>query len=233
MLVTTHQPIFLPWSGFFAKAIHADVMVLLDDVQFPHGHTWLTRNRVKSDKGELWLTVPVWRKGRGIQQIRNVQICNERNWRGKQLRSIREQYANAPYLSECLLEMDLICRRNQDRLIDLNLDLIRFLWEALGIKSRLILQSDLGVPGKGTELLISICRALKADAYVTFPGVEKHIDKESFKSFGIPLNFCRFSPPIYPQLWSDFRHNLSALDLLFNCGPKSLAIIRNASGLVH
>jgi len=37
MIVITHQPIFLPWPGFFFKAMKADCMVLLDDVQFPQG----------------------------------------------------------------------------------------------------------------------------------------------------------------------------------------------------
>lgn len=54
MIVTTHQPIFLPWPGFFYKALCADVMVLLDDVQFPLGRTWITRNRLKSAQGEQW-----------------------------------------------------------------------------------------------------------------------------------------------------------------------------------
>lgn len=58
-----HQPIFLPWPGLFRKAADADVLVLLDLVQFPRGRTWLTRNRLKNEDGEVWLTVPVSRKG--------------------------------------------------------------------------------------------------------------------------------------------------------------------------
>ena len=27
--------------------------------------------------------------------------------------------------------------------------------------------------------------------------------------------------PVYPQQWGDFLPNMSALDLLFNCGPES------------
>ena len=34
-----------------------------------------------------------------------------------------------------------------------------------------------------------------------------------------------FRPPVYPQLWGDFIYNLSALDLLLNCGPKSREIV--------
>jgi len=77
MVVTTHQPIFLPWPGFFYKAMRADVLVLLDRVQFPHGRGWMHRNRLKSDQGDHWLRVPIWKAGRGTQLIADVEICNE------------------------------------------------------------------------------------------------------------------------------------------------------------
>ena len=34
MIVTIHQPHYLPWLGYFAKMDQADVFVLLDNVQF-------------------------------------------------------------------------------------------------------------------------------------------------------------------------------------------------------
>jgi hypothetical protein len=63
MVVATHQPIFLPWPGFFFKALQADALVLLDRVQFPQGRGWLHRNRLKSDQGDHWLRVPIWKAG--------------------------------------------------------------------------------------------------------------------------------------------------------------------------
>ncbi len=225
MILTTHQPIFLPWPGFFYKALHADVMVLLDDVQFPLGRGWMTRNRLKCSQGELWFSVPVWRKGRGLQTIREVALFNEIAWRRKHLLSIRQSYTNAPYLGNYLPGVISAYTREHQRLLDFNVDLIRFLWNALGIKSRLLLQSEVGVAGNGTDLLISLCRALNADHYVTLPPVEKYLDEHTFQASGIELSFARFRPPMYPQLWGDFRYNLSALDMLLNCGPKSLEII--------
>jgi WbqC-like protein family len=91
MIITTHQPIFLPWPGFFAKALHADVMVLLDTVQFPLGRSWMMRNRLKSDQGELWLRVPVWKTGKGTQRICDVAICDDSPWPRKHHLSMRAQ----------------------------------------------------------------------------------------------------------------------------------------------
>ncbi len=87
------------------------------------------------------------------------------------------------------------------------------------------MQSQIGASGKGTDLLISVCRALGADAYVTLPIVEKYLDTEGFRANGISPVFARFRPPVYPQLWGEFRYNVSALDLLLNCGTKALDII--------
>lgn len=225
MILTTHQPIFFPWPGLFFKALRADTMVLLDQVQFPLGRGWMTRNRFKSDKGELWLTVPVWKKGRGGQPIGSVEICEETDWRRRHLLSLHQQYTHAPYRDEHLPAIDAIYAFGHRRLLDLNLDIIRYLATALGITTALVLQSELGVSGRGTALLVDVCRALKADTYATLPPVEKYLDLAQFRESGIRPEFARFAPPRYPQLWGEFRYNLSALDLLLNCGPKAHDIL--------
>lgn len=225
MIVTAHQPIFLPWSGFFSKANQADVMVLLDDVQYPQGRSWMARNRFKSDKGEMWLTVPVMKTGRGKQIIREVEICYEPDWQFKHVQGLRHQYAGAPYRADYLPSVESIIAKTNTRLVKLNLDLIILLCNALGLHSRLVLQSELGIKGKGTELLVSICGALHADTYLALKSAARYLDRSDFLSAGIDLAFTRFRPHVYPQLWGDFRYNLSALDLLLNCGPKSLEVI--------
>jgi hypothetical protein len=200
-------------------------MVLLDQVQFPLGRGWMNHNRLKSDKGELWLTVPVWKKGRGKQLIRDVEICDETGWRRKHLLSLRQQYAHAPYSAEHLPAIEAIYEFGHRRLLDINVDIIRYLAAALGITTAFVLQSELGVSGRGTALLVDVCRALKADTYVTLSPVEKYLDSAQFGESGIRLEFARFSPPRYPQLWGEFRYNVSALDLLLNCGPKAHDIL--------
>jgi hypothetical protein len=225
VIITTHQPIFFPWPGLFFKALRADTVVLLDRVQFPLGRGWMNRNRFKSDKGELWLTVPVRKKGRARQRIDEVEICEDTGWRRKHLLSLRQQYTHAPYCDEHLPAIEAIYQLGQGRLLDLNLDIIRYLAAALGIPTAFVLQSELGVAGRGTGLLVDICRALKADAYATLASVEKYLDPAQFAESGIRLEFARYCPPRYPQLWGDFRYNLSALDLLLNCGPKAHAIL--------
>lgn len=228
MIVTTHQPIFLPWPGFFFKAGKADCVVLLDDVQFPRGRGWVNRNRLKNEQGTLWLTVPVWKKGRGLQTIREVEICDETDWRKKHLRSVRQSYAHAPYTEEYFPGIETIYQKKYNLLLNLNLELIRFLWDALSLKTELLIQSHLGIKKKGTDLIIAICQHLGANSYLTFPVVEKYLKTDRMKEGGIRTTFASFHPPVYPQMWGEFIYNLSTLDLLLNCGPKSKEIILNA-----
>jgi hypothetical protein len=228
MIVSTHQPILLPWPGFFYKAARSDCMVLLDDVQFPRGASWLNRNRLKNETGGLWVTVPVWKKGRGLQKICEVEVYDERGWRKKHLRSIEQNYVHAPYLDTFHPSVAAAYAKNDRRLVEFNLRIIELLWEALALPAKPILQSDLGVTGEGTDLLIAICERIGADRYAVLQAGEKHIESARMRAAGIALEPLRFHPPVYPQLWGEFIYNLSTLDLLLNCGPKSIEVISKA-----
>jgi hypothetical protein len=100
MMIACHHPNFMPWPGLFFKGMQAEQLVLLDDVQFPLGGSWINRNRLKNDQGELWLTVPVWKRGRSFQRIDQVEICNDENWQKKHLFSLEHAYKHAPQQTE-------------------------------------------------------------------------------------------------------------------------------------
>jgi hypothetical protein len=228
MMIATHQPIFLPWPGFFAKAIMADCFVLLDDVQFPRGRSWMNRNRLKNEQGELWLTVPVHKKGRDLQQIRDVELFNETNWKRKHLRGIRQNYTNAPFLNDYFPYLERIYNNDHQKLISLNLALIRYLLETLGLECQVLLQSDLKITGRATDLILRVCRQLDAERYLTLKMSMKHLDKKKMNRAGVELVALSYQAPVYPQLWGEFLSNLSVLDLLMNCGPKSNTLVRSS-----
>ncbi len=223
--VACHQPNFMPWPGFFYKAIKADTLVLLDNVQFPLGTSWLNRNRLKNKGGVFWLTVPVWKRGRGMQSINGVEVCNERDWQRKHYLSLIHAYKNAPYFYEHLDFFKEIFNKKWQRLLDLNLVILKHLLNALGIKKDIILSSSLNINAKGQELLIKICKRLSASYYVSLSTSKKYVGKRLFQRENIDVRFYPFKPMVYPQLWGNFIPNLSSIDLLLNCGNKALAII--------
>jgi hypothetical protein len=72
---------------------------------------------------------------------------------------------------------------------------------------------------------MNICRHHGGDTYLSGLGAQKYNDEEAFKETGIDLVYSDFEQPVYPQLWGGFVPNLSIIDLLFNCGKKSLEIL--------
>lgn len=225
MIVSANQPYFCPFPGFFYKALLSDVLVILDDVQFPQGTTWISRNRLKNDQGPLWLTIPVWKKGLGLQNINQVRICYEGRWPRKHLESLKSAYRNAPYLGDHLSFVEEMFSSKFAKLLDLNLTVIRYLMNFLQIETRLVLLSELDVKGRGTQLLIEICKAMGASTFLVQGQAQKYLDAKLFQEDGIELRSFRYIPPIYPQLWGDFLANLSTFDLIFNCGPMARDIL--------
>lgn len=59
--VVIHQPDFLSYLGFFHRLLHADLYIVLDDVQFVKGtsQSWMNRDKIKTSNGKQWITVNV------------------------------------------------------------------------------------------------------------------------------------------------------------------------------
>ena len=221
MIVSTNRPYFAPFVGFFQKAYQCDILIILDSVQFPQGTTWITRNRFKNDQGTLWMTIPVWKKGLGLQSIDDVRICHDSRKHPKHLKSLKQAYANAPYFPEHFQFVQNLFTTEADKLIDFNMAVIRHLMLNLGIDTKIIQLSDLHIKSRGDQLLIDICNYFNASSYVASSGADKYLNGDIFDKAGIKLHFFNPRPCVYPQLWGQFIPNLSAFDLLFNCGPKA------------
>ena len=225
MILSAYQPYFAPFPGFFEKALRSDVFVLLDTVQFPRGTSWLTRNRFKNDQGVLWVTVPVWRKGLGLQRINEVKICREGRWARKHLESLKTAYKRAPFFEEHLPFLERLFGEGYEHLVDLNVTVVRYLLKCLKIPARIHLQSDLGMDLNEPELPVRLCRVTGADRFLVQNTARKFVNTETFRKAGIRVEFFRPHVPVYPQLWGAFATNLSVLDLVFNCGPKARAYL--------
>ena len=232
MLVTITRPYFAPFPGYFYRAQLSDLVVILDQVQFPLRTTWITRNRFKNDQGVLWLTIPVWKKGRGLQSIDNVRICHEGRWRSKFSASLQRAYADAPYYKEHSDFIDRVFSLKYERILDLNMEIIRYLFKCLDIDTPIVHQSELGVAECGNRLLLEICRLSRATVFLIPDYSLKHIDASLFEQNGIEFKTVSYQARAHPQLWGDFLSNLSVFDMIFNCGEKAQELMSGKSGRV-
>ncbi|MCS7173092.1 MAG: WbqC family protein [Armatimonadetes bacterium] len=225
MIVAIHQPHYLPWLRYVDKAARADVFVLLDDAQYTK-NGWQNRNRIKTAQGWTYLTVPV--EDPFGKTILEVRICNRENWRKKHWNALRTHYGRAPSFRRYADLFEAVYVREWERLCDLNLHLLTALFEAMGVRTRIVQSSRLGIPGRATERLVAICRALKADVYLTGDyAAGNHLEAELFEEAGIQVWRQNWSCPVYRQLFpqAGFLPDLSIVDLLFTEGERALDVL--------
>ena len=231
MKVAISQPSYLPWSGFFDLVDQVDRFVLLDDAQFVK-QSWHQRNRIKSPSGLLWLTVPVIFRGRLGQPLCDVMIREPQFWE-KHVRAVEVSYGKARYFERYYptLKEVLQDRSLSGRLLDLNIELIRWLAKELGVTTPMVRSSTLCVEGKRSARLVSICKLLGAADYVSPRSATYLLEDEGlFNEGGLKIWFQNYTHPTYEQRFPPFLPFASALDLLFNHGPESGGIMRSGRG---
>ncbi len=227
-MITGHQPAYLPWIGYFARMLECDTFVVVDHVQYEK-KGWQNRNVIRSADGQLMLTVPVITHDRFYQRIMDVEIAVTQDWQRKHWLSLYHNYRSADHFKQYsdAFEAVYVGQRWQ-RLIDLNIALLQLMLDAFDIKIPIVYSSSLGVSGKKTQLLASMCASLDASAILTGQGALGYVDPESLFSLGIEHRLSRFSHPRYPQRYQPFIPNMSAVDLIFNCGPKAKDLVRRS-----
>ena len=224
MIVAVHQPQYLPWLGYFDKIRRADMVCFLDNVQYKK-NDWQNRNRIKTAQGWQWLTVPV--HYRFPQKITEVAINNTVKWKKKHLQALTSNYHRAPFFDSYSDIFKEVFAKTWESLADLNILLIKRLTSALGLdREPFVRASDFDLRADPTDRLIDICKILNADTYLSGRDGVKYMNMERFKQNGIGVVVQDFQHPQYPQLFGGFQSHMSIVDLLFNCGAKSLAKIK-------
>jgi len=231
MIVSFNQPFFIPWGGFFGRLLHSDTMILLDATQLSRGFSYVNRNRIKGPAGEVWITVPLKKKGRGNQLIKDLEIFEKEKWAFDFLETLRHFYGKSLYFDEIYGEIKAIIEKKDDSFLQMTLELLEMCRKILDIKTPFVLQSNLGIEGKGTELLVKLAQTLNADEVVLPYFSKKAIDLTLFSQAKIKVWFARYSSPQYPQFWGPYLRKLSILDLLFCCGPDGRAVIEKGTRL--
>jgi hypothetical protein len=119
-------------------------------------------------------------------------------------------------------------RKRFEKLIDINLAFIRYMFRQLKVETEIKLLSDLGIQSGGNQMLVEICRRLGASVYLVQRAAAKYLDRGMFQKEAVEVQLIKPPACVYPQLWGAFISNLSAFDLLFNCGPKAHDILTAA-----
>lgn len=215
MIATIHQPCYMPYMGVFYKVWKSDVLVYLGEAQYTHGE-FFDRNRVKTPQGALWIKVPVeYSFGESIDE---VSIRNYLGWRKKHLKTIEMNYKKAPFFDEVYEGISDILGKEQDKLGELNVEIMDWFLEYFGMSPKKIDSRELGDNGMSEERVIKICQKVGAEVYISGVNGARYQEKAHFDENGIELVYSEYKPLEYQQQWGGFIENLSALDFAMNMG---------------
>lgn len=224
MILTAHQPVYLPWLGLFNKIALADMFISFNQVQY-QPKDWNNRNQIKTHSGPIWLSVPVLRKGYLDRTISDIEINNSQPWAHKHWKSIQIAYSKAPYFKLYADFFADIYSRRWECLVDLNETMLRGFLDILGIKVPVRSAADWDFAGAKSELVLDMCVQVGASDYIFGAQGRDYADVSAFKNKGVTTHFQEYIHPEYTQLHGAFTPYMSIVDLLFNCGEDSYSIL--------
>tara|TARA_X000000950_G_scaffold25208_1_gene27005 strand:- start:849 stop:1547 length:699 start_codon:yes stop_codon:yes gene_type:complete len=229
LIVSIHQPNYLPWIGFFEKIYLSDIFVYFDNVQMPKNKSFVSRNKILFNKKSMWLTVPINKKG--IQTINEVKIIDN-YWKKKHLDTIYFAYKKEKYFEESFNKIKKVLLKDNVYIADLNIDIIEEILRILKIQNvKIIRASQLSLKQKGAESIFEILKTLNAKVYISGKGKGslKYVNDETLKKYNIKLKFCNTNINRYTNLKAEGNEIFSILDLLFRKGVDD--ILKNFSNI--
>lgn len=223
MIVSIHQPNYLPWMGLIHKILNSNIFVILDDVQLVRGKSFVIRTQIKTTGGPKWLTIPVNNKN-DFLPINQIKINNEISWKNEHWNKIVQNYNKTRFFEDFEEKLREIVFQKWEKISDMNIAFIKQILEILEIDTKIIRSSELGVTEKGVKKIIGLVKAAEGDEYLSGQGKGSvryvHGNEKEFQENNIQLKFQNFLHPTYTQLHGNFVPNLSVWDSIFNIGPE-------------
>lgn len=215
------QSNYIPWKGYFDLIAYVDEFVIYDEMQFTK-RDWRNRNRIKTPSGLQWLTIPVLTKGNFHQKISETMV-DGMGWAKTHWASLEKNYSRSTFFREISYWLKpLYLERTYSLISEVNRVFIEAICSFLQIKTKITCSSNFNLIGEKSERLANICTQAGASEYVSGPAARDYLDSISFSQKNINLRWFNYSNyNEYNQLWGYFRHEVSILDLLFNCGKKT------------
>lgn len=202
MIVTAHQPNYLPGLSVIEKLAAADAVVWLDEVQFSHGG-WSNRNRMPDGS---WLTVPVEHHTEPstfratFPAFNRVRISEHDGWRNRHATTLRQHYGTG---------VDDLCeeiQRPYRLLVGLNLALLRVMLDGCdtawhfqshldGGRTTLAVSDDRVELAPISKRLAMMVSELGGDVYLSGPSGYRYLDESPFDALGIEVRYFEWNGP--------------------------------------
>lgn len=221
------QSNYIPWKGYFDMINMVDEFILYDDMQYTK-RDWRNRNKIQTENGLKWLSIPVEVKGKYLQKISETKISDS-SWRKKHWSTITHNYAKARHFHKYRdIFEELYLGSNEEYLSEVNYKFISTICELLGIETKIRWSSEFELVEGQTQKLLGICKDCKADIYLSGTAAKEYFDAELAKEEKIEVEWMDYSGyREHRQMFEPFEHGVSILDLIFNEGEHSTDFMKS------
>jgi len=228
LILAAHQTHYAPYPGLLDKIDQSDVFVFQDDLKYIK-QEWQNRNKIRTPKGWMWLTIPV--RASDAHRIQEVYPADPR-WVGRHQRVVDNFYHRSPYLGRLSDFWRAAQVWQGHSLATINYRTTLELARLLGIENKeILLESELHLTKEqcrtANARLISLCKILRCDTYLSGLGAKAYLDLAEWERAGIEVRWREFELQEYQQMYPGWVPNLSVLDLLL-CVEDPLSHIRRS-----
>ena len=214
------QSNYIPWKGYFDIIGSVDEFVLYDDMQYTK-NDWRNRNKIKTQNGLQWLSIPV-RQESLHQKIHETKITDPK-WHVNHWKSIAQSYAKAPHFKAYKDQFEaLYMNATHEGISEINRHFIDAMCGMLGITTRIRDSREFVLAEGKSERLLALCQELGATTYLSGPAARDYLDESIFHAAGIGVKWMDYSGyQEYHQLFPPFEHGVSVIDLILNEGENA------------
>lgn len=221
MIVSIHQPHFLPWMGYINKIMRSDVFIVLNTVQYRPRY-YQNRAKIRRGNEAIWISVPV--HSQRETKIQDVTLVKDIDWQKNIVLTIENLYRKKPFFKECWDPIRDGILKDEERLDRLNHNLLLTLLDILKIDHvKIYIASDLPVDTLDpTQRLVDLCKQANATTYISGRGGKDYMELDKFDAAGIKVIYqdLDFNNVVYSQGEDPFVPGLSVIDAIFNIGPE-------------
>lgn len=220
MIVSIHQPHFLPWMGYINKIMNSDVFIILNTVQYRPRY-YQNRAKVRRNETEMLLSIPVHSNRSSL--IKDVAVATDQDWAKNITNTIEFLYRKKPFYNEYWPAIRNSILKPETTLDGVNFNALTTLLQILEITHVRIYRANemLVTTVEPTERLMKLCQELGATHYISGRGGRDYMRVEEFESAGVNIIYqdLDFNNVSYSQGDSVFVPGLSIIDAIFNIGP--------------
>ena len=221
MKIGIMQPYFFPYIGYFQLMNLVDKYVVYDNANFAN-NKWGFRNRILINGAPGYFRINILKasQNKGFNEIR---INNDIEAKKKNIQTLEHSYKKAPHFSEVMSVLEPFLMAEYDNLAEYNVASNRLICDYLGIKTEILLFSELDCDKELTRQyrIFDVCRTLGGNEYINAIGGTELYDFEEFRENGIELAFLKTDDIVYPQFGGEFVPSLSIIDvMMFNSVPE-------------